>query len=59
MTEDQARRQALIEFGGLQQTREAVLQVRWWRGIETILQDLRYGRSRLSASRPPSLWLLC
>jgi predicted permease len=50
MREDQARRQALIEFGGLQQTREAVLQVRWWRGTETILQDLRYGARALRKS---------
>ncbi len=43
MAEEDARRQALIEFGGLQQTREAVLQVRWWHSIETVFQDLRHG----------------
>jgi putative ABC transport system permease protein len=50
MQEEEARRQALIEFGGLQQTREAVHQVRWWRGAETILQDLRYGARTLYKS---------
>src|ERR1700757_484252 len=50
MTDEQARRQALIEFGGLQQTREAVLQVRWWRGSATFLQDMRYGARTLCKS---------
>jgi len=34
---DEARRQALIELGGLQQTREAGHEVGWWHGIETVL----------------------
>ncbi len=50
MTEEQARRQALIEFGGLQQSREAVHQVRWWHGIETVFQDLRHGARLLRKS---------
>jgi predicted permease len=50
MSEADARRQALIEFGGLQQTREAVHQVLWWHGIETVFQDLRHGARLLRKS---------
>src|SRR6476646_402345 len=50
MSEEDARRQALIEFGGLQQTREAVHQVRSWHGIETVFQDLRHGARLLRKS---------
>src|SRR3984957_5311513 len=42
MTETEARRQALIEFGGVESTREQVHQQRpgWWMG--TVAQDIRY-----------------
>ncbi len=42
LTEAQARREALIEFGGVEGTREQCERQRpgWW--IDTILQDLRY-----------------
>src|ERR1700722_15440472 len=42
MTETEARRQALIEFGGVERTREQVHQQRpgWWMG--TVAQDIRY-----------------
>jgi predicted permease len=40
---DEARRHALIEFGGIQQTREAVDEIHWRHGFETVLQDVRHG----------------
>ena len=42
MTPEEARRQALIEFGGLERTREQCHRQRpgWWLG--TVSQDLRY-----------------
>ena len=43
MSRDEARRQALISFGGVQQTREHVRQVRWTHFTEILAQDLRYG----------------
>ncbi len=42
MTEDEARRQALIEFGGVHQIREQVRDVRSVRILDVLLQDARY-----------------
>jgi predicted permease len=42
MTLEEARRQALIEFGGVQQTREAVREVRWSSLLDKLVQDMRY-----------------
>ncbi|MGE5324146.1 MAG: ABC transporter permease, partial [Actinomycetota bacterium] len=42
MPPDEARRQALIAFGGVQQTREKVSEVRWTHFPEVLLQDARY-----------------
>jgi predicted permease len=50
MSADEARRQALIAFGGVQQTRENVRQVRWTHFIETLLHDLRYAMRLLAKS---------
>ena len=43
ITSEEARRRALIEFGGFERTREQCHEQRpgWWTG--TVLQDLRYG----------------
>ncbi|MDR3774731.1 MAG: ABC transporter permease [Terracidiphilus sp.] len=43
MTPEEARRQALIEFGGVERTREQCHEQRpgWWMG--TVAQDVRYG----------------
>ncbi|HEY2169480.1 MAG TPA: ABC transporter permease [Candidatus Angelobacter sp.] len=51
MSVNEARRQALIAFGGVQQTREAVRQVHWTRFLDTLLQDLRYAW-RMLIKRP-------
>ena len=42
LTATEARRQALIEFGGLERTREQCAEQRpgWW--IDTVLRDARY-----------------
>src|SRR5215472_17608887 len=50
MSPDEARRQALIAFGGVQQTRENVSRVRWTHFVEVLAQDLRYGRRMLFKS---------
>ena len=43
MTPEEARRNALIEFGGVEQARERCQEQEpgWW--IDTLLQDVRYG----------------
>ena len=43
MPADEARRQALIAFGGVQQTRESVHRAHWSYLPTTFLQDLRFG----------------
>lgn len=42
MSPEEARRQALITFGGVQQTRESVREVRWSHFASVLLQDARY-----------------
>src|SRR5882724_8780453 len=42
MSADEARRRALIAFGGVQQTRETMRRVRWAHFPEIVLQDVRY-----------------
>jgi predicted permease len=43
MSPGEARRQALIAFGGVHQTRESLREVHRGRFFEALLQDLRYG----------------
>jgi predicted permease len=43
MSPAEARRQALIHFGGLEQSKESVLDHRSLPFLETLFQDLRYG----------------
>ena len=43
----EARRAARIEFGGLEQVKEEVRQVRSGQMVEELLQDLRYGMRML------------
>jgi len=47
MTPQEARRRALIHFGGPQQTRESVRDQRSLPFLETLLRDLRYGSRML------------
>lgn len=51
MAPEEARRQALIAFGGVQQTRESVRDVRWSHFAGVLLQDARYA-SRLLRKSP-------
>jgi predicted permease len=50
MSPEEARRQALIAFGGVQQTRENVRQVRWTHFAEVLAQDSRYAWRMLRKS---------
>jgi macrolide transport system ATP-binding/permease protein len=47
---EEARRQALIKLGGLEQTKEQYRSQRGLPVIETLIQDLRYGARRLIKS---------
>ncbi|HWG50094.1 MAG TPA: ABC transporter permease [Candidatus Acidoferrales bacterium] len=51
MAPEEARRQALIAFGGVQQTRERVSEVRWMHFLEVLLQDARFA-ARLLRKTP-------
>ncbi|MBI3404056.1 MAG: ABC transporter permease, partial [Acidobacteria bacterium] len=50
MTAEQARREALLSFGGLEQIKETYREQRGLPMIETTLQDLRYGFRMLRRS---------
>jgi putative ABC transport system permease protein len=50
MSSEEARRRALIAFGGVQQTREAVRETRSTHVAETFVQDLRFGGRMLRKS---------
>lgn len=50
MSADEARRQALIAFGGVQQAREQVGEARWLHFAEVLFQDARYARRLLLKS---------
>ena len=43
MTPQEARRQAMLELGGIEQTKEQVREGRWGHFAETLWQDTRYG----------------
>src|SRR5215831_3945667 len=43
MTPQEARRRALISFGGVDQTREALREVHGSRFLDALRQDVRYG----------------
>lgn len=53
LTPSEARRQAMIEFGGLERTRDQCVQQRpgWW--IDTIRRDVRHGLRVLRKSPGP------
>src|SRR3954469_21233258 len=50
MSPEEARRQALIAFGGIQQTRESLREVHRIRIFESLLQDTRYAWRMLRKS---------
>jgi predicted permease len=50
MSPEQARREALLNFGGIAQTKEVYREQRGLPMIETALQDLRYGVRMLAKS---------
>ncbi len=50
MNPAEARREALLAFGGVEQTKEAYRDTRGVPGIETLVQDLRYGLRSLRRS---------
>ncbi len=43
LSPEQARRQARIELGGMEQVKMKVREVRFGTALETVWQDLRYG----------------
>ena len=47
MNEKEARRAAMVEVGGIEQVKEEVRAVRVGFGLETFLQDIRYGMRSL------------
>jgi putative ABC transport system permease protein len=47
MSREQARRAARIELGGMEQVKEEVRDVRAGAGLDSLLQDLRYGTRML------------
>ncbi|WP_433983559.1 permease prefix domain 1-containing protein [Tunturiibacter empetritectus] len=51
MSEEEARRQALIRLGGLEQTRQAYRERQGLPGVETLWQDIRFGVRVLGKSR--------
>ena len=48
LTPEEARRQALMEMGGMEQVKEEVRAVRMGTLLETVAQDLRYGLRTLA-----------
>src|SRR6478672_2367789 len=50
MSPDEARRHALISFGGVAQTRESLREVHRGRFLEALAQDVRYGLRMLHKS---------
>ena len=55
-TQEEARRAALIEFGGLDQVKERVRDARVGVFLETLWQDLRYAARALAGARDSRLW---
>ena len=47
MSQQEARRQALLDLGGIEQTKEACRDHRSWAFVDTLLQDLRFAARSL------------
>src|SRR5207247_1065273 len=50
MATDEARRQAMLAFGGVEKTREECRDVRPFKLLEDLVQDVRYGVRQLRRS---------
>jgi len=50
VSEDDARRRAAIELGGIEQVREDVRETWVWRGLDEALRDVRYAARSLARS---------
>src|SRR5688500_12152922 len=50
LSEDDARRRAAIELGGVEQVREDVRETWVWRGLDDALRDVRYAARSLAHS---------
>src|SRR6266481_158825 len=50
MSDEEARRRARIEFGGLEQAREEVRDVDRWHGIDVLARNLKYALRSLRKS---------
>jgi len=44
---EEARRRALLEFGGLQQAKESVRDMKWFGALENIFRDIHFGLRQL------------
>jgi predicted permease len=51
MTPEEARRKAMVKFGGVEQAKERQRESRGLHGLETLLQDLRYTMRTLGRDR--------
>src|SRR5262249_42373425 len=51
MTPEEARRKAMVKFGGVEQAKEKQRESRGLPGLETLLQDLRYTMRTLTRDR--------
>jgi predicted permease len=51
LSPEEARRQALIRLGGVEQTRQAYRERRTLPGLESLIQDLRYGLRMMARNR--------
>lgn len=47
MSDEEARRAALLSFGGVERTKEAYRDIAWFRRLEEFWQDVRYGARML------------
>src|SRR5215475_3269731 len=50
LSQEEARRRAMLEFGGVQQTKESVRDTKWFAHFESFLQDIRFGLRMLAKS---------
>jgi hypothetical protein len=51
LPEDEARRLAMVRFGGVAQAKERQRTAREWTGLETLVQDLKYSLRTLKRER--------